>query len=151
MSSDEGWTVVTHKKPTKPKDKKSKPTGPVSESYNQAEGYPSFGHQDWKDVTFRKRKPPPKVKKQREHIMSDEQRRLARIDHTDDVERLKKVKPELSRKIQEYRRAHRLTQTDLAKIMNLKVDVINSYEKGTAFHDPGITSKFHRVFNQRPR
>lgn len=149
MDNDEqGWTVVSTKKPRKPKPLR----GEVSENYDQAEQYPSFGgnpNQDWKEIRFYKRKSPPKEMVSRSNVMTDEQKRLAKIADAEDVGKLKKVKPELSKKIQDYRRVHKLTQAQLAQMLNIRVEVVNSYEKGTAQHEPSITNKFNQLMNRK--
>lgn len=151
MSDNEGWTVVNRSKPKKPKSQQKRAYGPVSETYDHANQYPSFGDDHDRDVVFRKRRPPPKVQVQRTHVMSDEQKRMARLANDDDVRKPKTVKPELSKKIRDYRQGQGLSQAELAQKLNVTVSVVNTYEKGTAIHDPKITSKFYRLFSQTLR
>lgn len=164
MSDDDQWTVVENKKKKdqiiKQAQKKANRaaalqqqsgnlSGPASASYNQGEAYPSFhpAHQDWNDVVVRKRRPHP-VKYRGP---SDQSRHLNKIDGETENFHHPRVKKSLSQKIQDYRRDHQLTQVQLAQKLNLKVEVVNSYEKGSAISDPQIISRFHRLLNQRER
>ena len=90
MSDEEGWTVVAPKQ-TK---RSNKPRGALAESYDQAGNYPSFGgHQDWKEIKFKKRRQPQKEKvlKTSNHVMTDEQKRMAKLDRAEDAVKQKLV------------------------------------------------------------
>lgn len=65
----------------------------------------------------------------------------------DEIEPLPTVSRSLSQQIVAARNAAGLTQKDLAQKINEKVDVIKSYEAGTALPNPGVLSKLQRALN----
>lgn len=98
------------------------------------------------DVVFHRRGgSPKKTRVHRSTTSTDVSRHLAKIDNDTDVSELKKVRPELSRRIIEYRRVNNLTQVELAQKLNFKEDIVRNYENGSAIHDGPTTSKFYKL------
>lgn len=58
----------------------------------------------------------------------------------------KHVKSAFSRALQQARLERKMTQKQLAALINEKPQVINEYESGKAVVNPHIVQKFHRVF-----
>lgn len=143
--SDDNWTLVKAKPKRKPLKKLH---GPISVNFETATGYPSFGHQDWNNVKFYK-KSLQKSNINNHHNMMDEQKHMTKIADNDDIVKPKKVKPELSKKIARYRLDNKLTQVQLAHKINLHVNIVKSYENGSAIHNPAMTSKFYRLFQTK--
>lgn len=147
MSDQEGWEVVVNKK--KERRKSGSPNvGPLQTNISQ--GVSHLPHQDWDQIVVRKRKP-----RQTELVMAgpggraggDLARHEAKLDQDTNPSEPPKVRRSLSIKIQNYRRQHNLTQAELAQKLHLKTEVVSAYEKGTAYHDGRITSKFNRFIN----
>jgi len=142
------WTIVSHKK-----DKlssKSPNNQAISTSYDEGSNYPSFNSQDWKEITFSSK---PKIHTTFKNLFkkkgpTNTQLNLNFIDNQTEPFKLKKVNKNLSKKMIEYRKIHNLTQIDLAMKLNVKLDIVNSYEKGTAIPDEIILNKIYRIINQ---
>lgn len=167
-NDEEEWTVVVQRS-NKRKEKKdnnnpndnpvqqpkkiNRPQGPLKAHIDQGRSFISFGHpvQDWDQVTFKgsqgSRKSMVTTKEKRPQRLRDEARHLAKIDEETETFHHKRVSKDLSRKIQHYRTSNHLTQRELAQKLNLPVDVVQDYEKGSAIPDTLTTNKFNKLLN----
>lgn len=169
-TDDQGWTVVASKKKlTKPKNK-AKSGGGGSISYRQptggfhqgqSGGGRGGGGQDWNTLVLRK-KPDYHTKAGKQRAIRQgnfttvskgktgqnkgyDSRHMAKIDNETENFTLKTVDKKWSSKIQQARMAKGLNQKELAQKMNVTVDVVAKYEKGTAIQDGETLRKFQKV------
>lgn len=104
----------------------------------------AVNHQDWNEVIFKKKKKPE------ENTVQYQGSALKRIDDETDAGRHNQVGHSLGKQIQTARIAKGFTkQSDLAKALNVRPDVIMSYESGKAIPDPNILQKLRRVLNTK--
>ena len=100
-----------------------------------------MSHQDWTDVVFKKpskNKVTPHFERSKEQKIETESEELTH----------KKVGVSLGKQIQNARIAKGFkTQKDLATAINVRPEVINSYECGKAIPDNAIMQKLRRVLN----
>lgn len=100
-------------------------------------------HQDWNQVIF-------KTKKKPENTVHYQGSALKKIEDDTDVGRHNQVGHSLGKQIQTARIAKGFAkQSDLAKALNLRPDVIMSYESGKAIPDTNIMQKLRRVLNTK--
>lgn len=98
-------------------------------------------HQDWNTVVIKRDKP----SKSSAHYQGSE---LKKMDQETDVGRHVHVGSSLGRQIQTARIAKGYSkQSDLAKALNLRPDVITLYESGKAIPDNAVMQKLRRVLN----
>lgn len=150
-NNSDDWTVVSHKKSN------SKPKSPSPNTSNHLQNISNNPDQDWNNVVFHKN-PSPKTnkssysssvstkKKPSNHVIF-----LNNLDNQTDAFKLKKVNKSLSQKIINYRLSNNLTQIQLANKLNLKVDIIKSYENASAIPDDTTLNKFNRLLSQQPK
>jgi DNA-binding transcriptional regulator YiaG len=149
----------------------NRPQGAVQAHINQGRNFISFGNspnsppnsvlnsgrsqnvQDWNQVTFRggssssNRRAGPTTKEKRPPRGRDEARHLSKIDEETETFHHKRVSKSLSHKIQQYRTANHLTQKQLAQKLNLPVDIVQTYEKGSAIPNTSTINKFNKLIN----
>lgn len=108
--------------------------------------------QDWEPVIFRKRNgvgasARPIIEVQHRRTGEDKVvgARLAKVDA--DTEELShaRVSVAVSKRIVELRLAKKLTQANLAQMVNEPLATVRSYENGTAIPTPAIKNKLARV------
>jgi len=124
-----------------------------TDSNNTTYGQVSTNIQDWKQITFRRPPKPVKELKQRTQIATSQQRHTAKIDREIDADNpsvLKKVTPQMSKRMIEYRSAKKMTQSQLGMATNLPVVTINSYENGSAIHEIETTQKINNYMAKNP-
>ena len=101
--------------------------------------------QDWKEVVLHK--PPSKSKSQqasKPHFEVTPQQKFAEETeelHHDTIPR------SLANDIQKARMAKYPSQKAFAQALNVKVDIVNSYENGKAIPDNGTLQKMRRLLN----
>lgn len=154
---DDGWTTVRYK-PRKPKNKsgQSDPNQSYqSQSYQQDDysnstyGQVSTSFQDWKTVTLRKKPKPQKVLTQRSLLSTNKSRHMNKLDDAEDAQKLKRVSPNLSKKIRTYRAEHQLSQAELAQLMNITTNTLKEYESGKALNDMTTTQTINNFLNRK--
>ena len=105
---------------------------------------PTTNNQDWNQVVFRKSRPNP-VDQVRYHGSE-----LSRVDQETDVARHNVVGLSLGKQIQTARIANGFTrQSDLAKAIAVRPEVIMTYESGKAIPDSNIMQKLRRVLKTK--
>lgn len=140
------WITVTRK--SKHKKTPFSQNTEVSTPYNQGHDYLSL-HQDWNDITLSKKNVSTKNKV---HFTPNTNAiYLNNLDNQTDAFKLKHVDKALSKKIIDYRKVNNLTQVQLAHKLNLKLDIISSYENGSAIPNDLILNKFHRLLNKQSK
>ena len=104
----------------------------------------TVNNQDWKEVVFKKAPPKPA---DQVHFQGTE---LSRVEKETDAARHNVVGLSLGKQIQTARIANGFTkQSDLAKAINVRPEVIMSYESGKAIPDPNIMQKLRRVLKTK--
>lgn len=96
-------------------------------------------HQNWKEVIVSKKK---KVSRPNMSISNEEKKLLS-----DEPELPKKIEFTLSKRIQQGRANKNMTQKELARQLNIKPQVIQSYENGSVIPDKNILNKIFRILN----
>jgi putative transcription factor len=79
---------------------------------------------------------------------SNQSQRINKIDNIDNTDKLlihKTISPELSRKIRQKRCDMKLTQKELARLINERLDVVQNYENGKAIFNNNIYNKLNKV------
>ena len=100
-------------------------------------------HQDWNTVVFKKSKPAQTGARY-------EGSAIKHIDQETDVGKHLRVGSSLGRQIEKARIAKGFSkQSDLAKALNLRTDVITSYESGKAIPDNAVMQKLRRVLSTK--
>ena len=164
----QGWTVVNYQKPPKktPAPKKyyprsspglppglphpssnNRPTSPVqpaSVSFEQGSHYIPFeqkgcGGNGELRLSGSGDQIPYSVK---EH-------RGSKTEKNGDSNHQRMVSKDLSRKITQYRKNNGITQQQLADKLDITLEVVQGYEKGTATSDKVINSKFHQLISRK--
>jgi ribosome-binding protein aMBF1 (putative translation factor) len=87
-----------------------------------------YDHQDWTPVVIRSGAVAKAAKQQKQNAPGTKE--FHKLD-ADDIPKLDKITPELQNKLRAARNAKGLSQTDLAKTMNIPVAIIKDYENGT--------------------
>jgi len=122
------------------------------------------GGQDWDQVVLKKKKPTNSQLKdesavnnaRRQGVAVETVKKVAgvqtttgksaaKIDAETEDFKIEKVSTELKKQIIQARTAKKLTQAQLAQLVNEKPSVINEYESGKAIPNPQILSKMSRV------
>ena len=101
-------------------------------------------HQDWENIVFNKKS---------EQLAKEENLRKHNAPGTakfreldsEDPPALEKVKNSTSRAIQKARQAKKMTQKDLANLLNIQASVISEYESGNATPNRQLLSKISKV------
>jgi putative transcription factor len=70
---------------------------------------------------------------------------LAKLENETEVFEHERVSSELKKQIQQARIAKKLTQAQLAQMINEKPQIINEYENGKAIPNPQIMNKLSRA------
>ena len=68
-----------------------------------------------------------------------------KLDQSNEVDKHKKISIEQSRLISKTRLEKKMTQAQLANLINEKKEIINKYECGQAIIDPKIINKINRA------
>lgn len=101
-------------------------------------------HQDWENIVFNKKS---------EQLAKEENLRKHNAPGTakfreldsEDPPALEKVKNSTSMAIQKARQAKKMTQKDLANLLNIQASVISEYESGNATPNRQLLSKISKV------
>ena len=109
--------------------------------------------QDWEPVILRNKnakntqqaKRDGKTETQDKHKMSDEQIRMANLDKDTESTRVETVSNELKMRIIQGRQAKKLTQKQLANMVQMKPSDIQAYENGKAVPKHQEIVKIQRV------
>jgi len=104
----------------------------------------SFEHQDWKPVVIKKTKLSPSTSSSSSASSSASASAsisVSKIKEEDDIKKPIMVDHELSLTIQKFRVQKGLTQKQLAQALNLPVQIISDYEKGSCVKNSLIVSK----------
>lgn len=96
-------------------------------------------HQDWKPVIWRKQ---TKSSSSTKYIQGHS--KIKKLD-SDDPEPPKKLSHSVKIEIQKARSAKKLTQKQLANMVNLQVQTVSDYESGKAIPNKQILNKFSRI------
>tara|TARA_R100001163_G_C5068378_1_gene208533 strand:+ start:7834 stop:8367 length:534 start_codon:yes stop_codon:yes gene_type:complete len=174
FQTDDDWTVVGAKNKAKIAKKKARkaqkqkqnvnnsrinqapdnsPSGAASASFNQGSHFIPFDRnnktvQDWDGKVFRNKQKPQTTKEHRHKRTVDESKHLAKLENETETFRHKKVSHELRKKMTDYRSSHKMTQKDLALKLNLHLDIIKSYENGSAIPDNKVITQINRLIRQ---
>ena len=105
-------------------------------------------HQDWKEVVLRN---PNALGARRDKTVPQiEGSATSRVDRETDRLDHSRVGKSVGQKIRDARIAKGLTtQSDLAKALNVKSDVIAKYESGTAIPDVNLMQRMRRVLGTK--
>ena len=107
-----------------------------------------FDHQDWKPVVINgqgNKKMSQPDSKQNKSKLTQEQVRLNKLDNETENFNIKKVDDNLKKAIQQGRAGKKMSQVQLANALNVKPDVIKSYENGTAIPDNRLINRMQRT------
>lgn len=103
--------------------------------------------QDWKEVVLHK----PTTTKGKGNVMGStphfEKSPLLKLEQETDLLRHATVPMSLAKTIQNARLAKFPSQKDFAKALNMRVDIVNSYESGKAVPDNAVLQKMRRILN----
>ena len=97
-------------------------------------------NQDWKQVTWNNKNKTVKNKKQIINKQSSTSQLKNKLDNTE-IGQIKTIGKKVGSIIQKSRTAKKITQKDLAKLINQNTSVIVDYEKGTAKPNQIIINK----------
>lgn len=101
-----------------------------------------MNHQDWNKVVFNK-----KYDENKKHF---EVSKMQRLQSEVEILNHEKVGGALAKRIRNARIANGYkTQKELATAINVKVDVLNSYESGKAIPNTDILQKLRRVLKTK--
>ena len=98
-----------------------------------------MSYQDWKPVIWKKK---IKSSSSIQHIQGHS--KIKNLD-SDDPEPPKKLSHSVKIEIQKARSAKKLTQKQLANMINLPVQTVSDYESGKAIPNKQILNKFSRI------
>ena len=142
------WVTVKSKVKSNPKNTSRN----RQQSFSNQQEYQNVTNpgQDWKDVVLKKYTNTNKLTKadvrkgnfqivRKKH--QDQSQRLHKIDNETENLEHKKIDRKMSQNIQQARVERRLNRKELAQKINLKPDIIASYENGSAILDPIILRK----------
>ena len=96
----------------------------------------SYEHQDWTPVVIRNSNAAKEAKKSVQNPAGTKE--FHKLNE-DDIPKLDKITPEQCKILREARSAKGMTQSDLAKSLNINVSVIKEYEGGSI-------AKFNKTF-----
>lgn len=99
--------------------------------------------QDWKEVVFHKT-PAKSQQATKPHFEVTPQQKFA--EETEELHH-DTVPLSLAKTIQQARMAKYPSQKEFARVLNVKVDIVNSYENGKAIPDNGTLQKMRRLLN----
>ena len=99
-----------------------------------------MSHQDWKPIVFEKKTKPVKLPP-----LSNNTSKATKIDNETEVFTHNKLDFSFKKAIQTARLASKITQKDLATKLNVKPQVINSYESGKVIPDNAFIAKMERI------
>tara|TARA_B100000497_G_C7316626_1_gene212025 strand:+ start:153 stop:521 length:369 start_codon:yes stop_codon:yes gene_type:complete len=112
-------------------------------------------HQDWDTVVFKKKNTVnnsnPKIgeKKNIKNTLIKNDLNMRKLDEENEKLAHDTVSFELKIAILKARNAKKLSQKDLAKEINVKQDIIASYENGTAIPNNTIINKLQKVLGAK--
>lgn len=98
-----------------------------------------MSHQDWDPVIFTK--PPPKVKK----AQNSHSQKSNKLENETESFSHKKLDSNFKSTMQRARLACKISQKDLATKLNVKPQVITSYENGKCIPDNAFIARMERV------
>ncbi len=104
----------------------------------------SINHQDWDPVVLKKpTKPhhPPQISHEHKIMQQLESEKIVKRDL---------ITPEKSKELCKLRNQKKITQKDLAKALNIKVDAIIDIERGTHIKNNALFAKIFKYLNQIP-
>ena len=101
-------------------------------------------HQDWKTIVFQTKQSPSSKKGKKNH--TKETTRVQKLEKLADQDQLKhsSYSDELRKKIIDYRRQKKLSQKQLAQILNIPLKTIQDIETNRALYDPKINNLIKR-------
>ena len=121
-----------------------------------------MSHQDWNDVVWRKNKSsqntihndkdapkPITVEKYRHKNNQKNDTNMRKLEEDNENLAVERVSNDMKVEIQKARTAKKLTQKQLANMINEKPDVIQSYENGKAIPNQQVLNKLRRVLGIR--
>eukprot|EP01028_Stygiella_incarcerata_P011164 TRINITY_DN617_c0_g1_i2.p2 TRINITY_DN617_c0_g1~~TRINITY_DN617_c0_g1_i2.p2 ORF type:complete len:120 (-),score=43.68 TRINITY_DN617_c0_g1_i2:922-1281(-) len=76
---------------------------------------------------------------------------MAKLEGEEEDFHLDRVDLELRKRIQQARMAKKMTQAELAKLINEKPQVVNEYESGKAVPNPSVLGKMERILGVKLR
>ena len=104
--------------------------------------------QDWDPMILNKKTKPDKSKdggSSNTVKYSDEAHRLRKIENNDEVQPIAKVSHNLKLEIQKARTAKKLSQKQLANLINQQESVVKDYESGKAIPDNNVINKLSKA------
>ena len=102
-----------------------------------------YDHQDWKPVTFTKRKEPTAKEKNEKQRGYENACKMSKLESNDYVP--PKVDKSLSRGLQQARLANKLSQKDLATKLNVTPATVQQWESGKKT----IPGQYVNIINRR--
>lgn len=108
-------------------------------------------HQDWKTVVLRKpqaKKPPPssaKVPVSGLNSNNNFNGTGKKIKDDDEIKKLPNVGIEIGKQISQARTSKKISQKQLATMMNVQVQIVQQNENGKALRNNALLAKFERV------
>tara|TARA_E500000178_G_C16972949_1_gene731876 strand:+ start:249 stop:605 length:357 start_codon:yes stop_codon:yes gene_type:complete len=109
-------------------------------------------HQDWKTVVLRKppakKKPVPssaKVPVSGLNSNNNFQGTGKKIKDDDEIKKLPNVGIEIGKQISQARTSKKMSQKQLATMMNVQVQIVQQNENGKALRNNALLAKFERV------
>lgn len=101
-----------------------------------------FVHQDWNEVVLKK---PIEIK----NVTNNNPKTniIKKLEQNDNIVSLPKLNLELKTSIQKARLAKKMTQKQLASLMNVNVQMINQYENGKIIPNNNFISRLEKILN----
>lgn len=102
-------------------------------------------HQDWEPVVFRK--PKPVVHVVNRDPLTEQRNAMRKIENEE--KKFAKLDLSMRQKLTQARIAHKLSQTDLAKKINMRPQIIQELESGKTIPDSekSVLNKLQKVLN----
>ena len=107
--------------------------------------YKMLPHQDWKPVEFHK----PIFPKKTENTQPVVTKKMKELLDNENIVTLPKITNELKSSIQQARLAKKMTQKQLASILNVTIKDIADYENGKAIPNNQFISKLERTLQTK--
>jgi len=167
-SSSSEWTVVSYQKPpkkerrpiysnkvpgTKPystldRPPRNTPSGEKNMRIRQAVATSFEKGSHYLPFETKRKAEPSELANSGDQIPPPSRERTFNQDGLNAASHQKLVSKDLSRRMTQYRKNNKVTQQELAIKLGVSVDVVQSYEDGTAASDRALNSKLHDFLRQ---
>jgi len=98
-------------------------------------------HQDWKHVVWKKN-----TEINKKSVQNPAGTSKFRALDSDSPPKPEKVSQHVRIAIQKARQSKKMTQKELAKVLNVSLNIITDYESGKAIPDKKLISKMNKIF-----